>query len=134
MTAIAELTCTDLTAAYRRGALSPVEVARDCLTRIDSNAAVNAFVAVEPDGVLAAAALSEARWRAGGPLGADRRRAGLDQGQYLGQGPAHPARLENQRGHAGGGRCTGGGAPARAGRRHPRQDLHARAWLDRRLP
>jgi aspartyl-tRNA(Asn)/glutamyl-tRNA(Gln) amidotransferase subunit A len=70
MTAIAELTCADLTAAYRRGVLSPVDVARDCLTRIDTSATVNAFVAVEPDGVLAAAALSEARWRAGSPLGA----------------------------------------------------------------
>ena len=32
----------------------------------------------------------EARWRAGKPLGADRRRSGLDQGQYLGQGPGRP--------------------------------------------
>ena len=31
-------------------------------------------------------------------------------------------------------RCSGSGAPARTGRRHSRQDLHARAWLDRRLP
>jgi len=69
MTAIADLTCADLARAYRRGELSPVEVACDCLARIDANAAVNAFVAVEPAGVLAAAALSDARWRQGTPLG-----------------------------------------------------------------
>ncbi|HEY1473924.1 MAG TPA: amidase [Pseudolabrys sp.] len=69
MSAIAELTCADLTAAYRGGALSPVEVARDCLTRIEASAAINAFVVVEPDGALAAAAQSQARWRAGTPLG-----------------------------------------------------------------
>ena len=69
MTAIADLTCADLARAYRRGELSPVEVARDCLARIDANAAVNAFVTVEPAGALAAAAFSEARWRQGAPLG-----------------------------------------------------------------
>ena len=69
MTAIADMTCADLTAAYRAGALSPVEVARDCLARIGTHAALNAFMPVEPDGVLAAAAMSQARWRAGSPLG-----------------------------------------------------------------
>jgi aspartyl-tRNA(Asn)/glutamyl-tRNA(Gln) amidotransferase subunit A len=69
MSAMAELTCAELTAAYRRGALSPVEVARDCLARIEASAAFNAFVIVEPDGVLAAAAQSQTRWRAGTPLG-----------------------------------------------------------------
>lgn len=69
MSAIADLTCADLTSAYRRGALSPVDVARDCLTRIDASAAINAFVVVEPETVLAAAAESQARWRAGSPLG-----------------------------------------------------------------
>jgi len=70
MTAIADLTCADLARLYRRRELSPADVARDCLDRIGANAAINAFLAVEPDGVLAAAAQSEARWRAGGPLGA----------------------------------------------------------------
>jgi aspartyl-tRNA(Asn)/glutamyl-tRNA(Gln) amidotransferase subunit A len=59
-------TCRGL---YRSGELSPVEVARDCLTRIAANAGVNAFLAIEPDGVLAAAFASEARWRAGSSLG-----------------------------------------------------------------
>ena len=134
MNAIADLTCSDLSLAYRRGELSPVEVARDCLARIDAHAALNAFMPIEPERVLAAAAESETRWRAGAPLGSDRRRADDDQGQYLGQGLADPARLENQRRHAGASRRAGGRAPARAGRGHPRQDLHARARLDRRLP
>jgi aspartyl-tRNA(Asn)/glutamyl-tRNA(Gln) amidotransferase subunit A len=69
MAAIAELTSADLTAAYRRGALSPVDVARDCLLRIEASAPLNAFVAVAPESALAAAAQSETRWRAGSPLG-----------------------------------------------------------------
>jgi aspartyl-tRNA(Asn)/glutamyl-tRNA(Gln) amidotransferase subunit A len=69
MTAIADLSCADLTSAYRRGELSPVEVARDCLARIGAHAAINAFLPIEPGPVLAAAALSEARWRTGRPLG-----------------------------------------------------------------
>ncbi len=69
MSAIAELTSAELTAAYRRGALSPVEVAQDCLIRIEASAAFNAFVTVDPDGVLAAAAELLARWRAGNPCG-----------------------------------------------------------------
>ena len=69
MAGIAELTCADLTSAYRRGALSPVDVARDSLLRIEGSAALNAFVAVAPESALAAAAQSETRWRAGSPLG-----------------------------------------------------------------
>jgi aspartyl-tRNA(Asn)/glutamyl-tRNA(Gln) amidotransferase subunit A len=70
MTAIADLTCSDLSLAYRRGELSPVEVVRDCLARIDANAALNAFMPLQPERTLAAAAESEKRWRAGSPLGA----------------------------------------------------------------
>ena len=69
MNAIAELACAELTDAYRRGTLSPVEVARDVLARIERHAAFNAFLAVDVDGVLAAARQSETRWRAGAPLG-----------------------------------------------------------------
>jgi aspartyl-tRNA(Asn)/glutamyl-tRNA(Gln) amidotransferase subunit A len=69
MNAIADLTCTDLSLAYRRGGLSPVEVARDCLARIDAYGALNAFMPIEPDRVLSAATQSQARWRASAPLG-----------------------------------------------------------------
>src|SRR5471032_1137561 len=70
MSAIADMTCAGLTQAFRRGALSPVEVARDILARIERTAALNAFLPIEPDAVLAAARDSEERWRAGAPLGA----------------------------------------------------------------
>jgi aspartyl-tRNA(Asn)/glutamyl-tRNA(Gln) amidotransferase subunit A len=69
MSAAADFTCADLTLAYRRGTLSPVEVARDCLARIEQNASFNAFLPLEPERVLAAASESEKRWRAGSPLG-----------------------------------------------------------------
>ena len=70
MSAIADLTCAELAAAYRRGALSPVEVTRDMLARIEAAAFLNAFVVVAAEAALAAAKDSEARWRAGSPLGA----------------------------------------------------------------
>jgi aspartyl-tRNA(Asn)/glutamyl-tRNA(Gln) amidotransferase subunit A len=69
MSASTEMTCAALTAAYRRGALSPVEVVRDVLARIERTAALESFMPLEPETVLAAAAQSEARWRAGAPLG-----------------------------------------------------------------
>src|ERR1700688_5031639 len=70
MTDIADMTSADLALAYGRGALSPVEVARDCLARIDAAAELNAFLPIEPDTVLTAAAESERRWQRGAPLGA----------------------------------------------------------------
>jgi|SRR5579862_357457 len=70
MTAIADLSAAELIEAYRRAALSPVEVARDVLTRIEAAASYNAFLPITPEPVLAAAAASETRWRARAPLGA----------------------------------------------------------------
>ncbi|MGH6683537.1 MAG: amidase [Pseudolabrys sp.] len=64
-----DLTCTNLSRAYRRGELSPVEVARDCLARIDTHASLNAFMPLEPERTLADARESEKRWRTGSPLG-----------------------------------------------------------------
>ena len=134
MAAIADLTCADLTAAYRRGELSPVDVTRDCLARIERNAAINAFVVVDPKRASKAAAESQARWRAGQPLGPIDGVPATIKDNIWAKG------LPTRRGStttdpdAGASRLAGGGAPARAGRRHTRQDLHARAWLDRRLP
>jgi aspartyl-tRNA(Asn)/glutamyl-tRNA(Gln) amidotransferase subunit A len=66
----AALSATELLAAYRDGSLSPVEVARDALDRIEAvNDAVNAYCLVDPDRTLADAAASEKRWRAGEPEG-----------------------------------------------------------------
>jgi aspartyl-tRNA(Asn)/glutamyl-tRNA(Gln) amidotransferase subunit A len=61
---------TELVRLYRARALSPVEVTRAVLARIESkNAAINAFVVVDTKGALAAAVASEARWGRGEPLG-----------------------------------------------------------------
>jgi len=64
------MTSAALTDAYRRGALSPVEVVRDTFERIERHKLFNAFVTLDREAALAAAALSEARWRKGAPLGA----------------------------------------------------------------
>jgi aspartyl-tRNA(Asn)/glutamyl-tRNA(Gln) amidotransferase subunit A len=69
MTNIADLAASDLAEAYRRGTLSPVEVARDVLVRVEANAMFNAFRPIEAAAVLAEAAASEKRWRDGKPLG-----------------------------------------------------------------
>ncbi|TMJ81974.1 MAG: amidase, partial [Alphaproteobacteria bacterium] len=64
------LPAAELLARYRRKELSPVEVVRAVLDRIDRHdGAVNAFCWVDRDGALASASASEARWRAGAPRG-----------------------------------------------------------------
>ena len=70
MASIADLSAVELIDAYRRGALSPLEVARDVLARIEKAAAFNAFLPIRPEPVLEAATASERRWRAKSPLGA----------------------------------------------------------------
>ena len=70
MNTLADLTCSELSLAYRRGEISPVEVARDCVARIEAHAALNVFMPLEPERTLAEAAQSEKRWRASAPLGA----------------------------------------------------------------
>src|ERR1044072_7972899 len=67
---IKSLTAAELLRLYRRRELSPVEVTRDQLDRIDRfQAAINAFIIVDRDGALSAAKASEARWQKGEPLG-----------------------------------------------------------------
>ncbi|NMI00675.1 amidase [Pseudonocardia acidicola] len=69
-TTAADLSATELLAAYRCGGLSPVEATRDTLDRIEQlNGAVNAFCLVDEAGALAAAKESEQRWLRGAPQG-----------------------------------------------------------------
>jgi aspartyl-tRNA(Asn)/glutamyl-tRNA(Gln) amidotransferase subunit A len=69
-TQIHELTATDLLPLYRRRELSPVEVMRDVLARIERfNPLVNAFLLVDADGALAAARGAETRWARNEPMG-----------------------------------------------------------------
>jgi aspartyl-tRNA(Asn)/glutamyl-tRNA(Gln) amidotransferase subunit A len=67
---IKSLTAAELLRLYRRRELSPVEVTRDQLGRIETfEPAINAFIIVDRDGALKAAQASEARWRKGEPIG-----------------------------------------------------------------
>ena len=69
-TVITAMTALDLAARYRDGSLSPVEATQACLDRIgELDGAVNAFVLVDADGALAAAAAAQERFAGGAPLG-----------------------------------------------------------------
>jgi aspartyl-tRNA(Asn)/glutamyl-tRNA(Gln) amidotransferase subunit A len=71
MSEISALSAIDLLEAYRARTLSPVEVLKDALARIDRfEPAVNAFTIVDSEGALAMAKASEARWLKGAPMGA----------------------------------------------------------------
>src|SRR3954471_21640436 len=70
MTDIKSLTGAELLRLYRRGELSPVEVTRDQLERIERfQPIINAFIIVDRAGAIEAAKASEARWQKGEPLG-----------------------------------------------------------------
>jgi aspartyl-tRNA(Asn)/glutamyl-tRNA(Gln) amidotransferase subunit A len=72
MSEIADLAAAEILSRYRQGELSPVEVTKATLQRIeDYNDLVNAFaIAVDPEIAIAEAQASEKRWREGNPLGA----------------------------------------------------------------
>ncbi|RTL62173.1 MAG: amidase [Hyphomicrobiales bacterium] len=64
------LSATELVAAYKAKTLSPVDVVKAVLARIDRfEPQVNAFRYVDREGALAAAKASEARWASGTPQG-----------------------------------------------------------------
>jgi aspartyl-tRNA(Asn)/glutamyl-tRNA(Gln) amidotransferase subunit A len=66
---IAYLSSQELTGLYAKRALSPVEMAQALFARLDTlQPKINAFCLVDRDGALAAAGLSEKRWRDGKPL------------------------------------------------------------------
>ena len=70
MTDIKSLTAAELLRLYRRRELSPVEVTRDQLDRIEKfQPVINAFIVIDRDGALAAAKASEARWQKSEPVG-----------------------------------------------------------------
>ncbi len=70
MAEIGRMSAAEITAAYRDRSLSPVEVLKDALARIDRfEPAVNAFTFVDSDGAMATARDSETRWIKGEPLG-----------------------------------------------------------------
>ena len=67
---LAYLSATALLDAYRRRALSPVEVTRVMLRRIERlNPLINCYQHVDPEAALRDAQASEARWQRGEPIG-----------------------------------------------------------------
>ncbi len=67
--ALHALGAAELSGAYRKGDLSPVEAAEAALVRMTSlEPMLNAMYRTDPQGALAAARASEARWRQGRPL------------------------------------------------------------------
>ncbi len=67
----ADLTATEMLAAYRSGQLSPTEATEATLQRIsDSDATVNAYCLVDADSALAQARAADQRWHRGEPHGA----------------------------------------------------------------
>jgi aspartyl-tRNA(Asn)/glutamyl-tRNA(Gln) amidotransferase subunit A len=71
MAAIHERSAAELSAAYSRGELSPLEVTRALLERIEAwEPRINAMYRVQRDGALEQARAAEARWRSGRPLSA----------------------------------------------------------------
>jgi aspartyl-tRNA(Asn)/glutamyl-tRNA(Gln) amidotransferase subunit A len=67
---LAFATATELLDGYRDGAISPVEATKAALDQIAKyNGELNAFVLVDEEYALARARESEARWRAGMPIG-----------------------------------------------------------------
>src|SRR4029077_13266729 len=66
---IKSLTAAELLRLYRRRELSPVDVTRDQLDRIDKfQPAINAFTIFDRGGPIKAAQAAEARWQKGEPL------------------------------------------------------------------
>jgi aspartyl-tRNA(Asn)/glutamyl-tRNA(Gln) amidotransferase subunit A len=66
----ADLTATELLAAYRAGELSPVEATRAVLDRVaERDGEVNAFCLIDENAALASAARSEERWARSEPVG-----------------------------------------------------------------
>ena len=133
---IKSLTAADLLRLYRKRELSPVEVTRDQLDRIEKfEPAINGFIIVDRDGALKAAQASEARWQKGEPIGlADGLGATVKDNVWLKGFPVPPrlARPATRRPDEGG--RARGRAAARERRGHSRQDHAARIRLDRRLP
>ncbi|MBO0736138.1 MAG: amidase, partial [Alphaproteobacteria bacterium] len=67
---IAFMPATRMLGLYRNKRLSPVEVVKDTLRRIEMfEGALNALVLYDPEQALAMARASEARWQRGEPRG-----------------------------------------------------------------
>src|SRR5262249_51959824 len=69
MATLRDLSAAELSTAYRTKRISPVEVTRAVLARIEAwEPKINAMYVIDAEGALAQAASSERRWREGRPL------------------------------------------------------------------
>lgn len=69
-TELATTSVRELTASYRNATMSPVEVLEATLAHVEAtNDALNALFSIRPEEALENARASEARWKAGAPLG-----------------------------------------------------------------
>lgn len=67
---IGSLSASDMVSLYTAKELSPVDVLKDALDRIEQfNPATNAFCCIDPEGALSEAKASEQRWMRGEPSG-----------------------------------------------------------------
>jgi aspartyl-tRNA(Asn)/glutamyl-tRNA(Gln) amidotransferase subunit A len=65
------MNAAELSAAFRAGDLSPVDVTEACLARIEAfDAEINSFCYLDPEASRSQAEASESRWMAGNPLSA----------------------------------------------------------------
>ena len=69
MAEVHRYSASGLASAYARGELSPVDVVRQAIARMEHwEPRINAMYRIDTQGAIAAAGASEARWRAGKPL------------------------------------------------------------------
>ena len=118
----ADFSGLDLLALYARRALSPVEVMRAVIARIEAcEPQLKALYAFDPDGALAAARASEARWMKGEARALDGMPATIKENIATKGVPVPLGTAARPLDPAADGRAAGGAA-ARGRRDHPRQD------------
>src|SRR5215207_220971 len=137
MSAVLEATAARLSAGYRRGELTPVEVTETSLTRIElADPVLNAFCLVDAGRALADARASEERWRHGEPAGALDGVPVAVKDIFLTRGwPTARLARDRSRGSVGGRRARGRrAAPQRRGARRQDDDPGARLEGRHRQP
>ena len=126
MSALHDLSAHELSAAYRTRKLSPVEVTRAALARIEAwEPSINAMYVVDAKRALAMAAASQERWRRRRPLSPIDGVPITIKDNIAVQGHPGAGRHRGRRHDAERRRLSAGGARAGSGLRAARQDHDA---------